>query len=213
MHRKSVLLTILLMLTLSGCSVPKVQDYTHFEPKFDLLDYFAGETYAWGQFQDRSGKVIRRFQVKIQGTVSNQSGVPTLVLDERFLYDDGERQTRVWTIERLPESHPKFEEGLDALYRGTAEDVIGEAIGKVAGNALNWQYVLNMPYKDSTIHLNFNDWMFLQQDGVLMNRATVTKWGFDVGEVTLFFTKSLPEWAQVPVRAQVPAGSDWPDIK
>ncbi len=204
MQRFSIVLSLLLLIGLSGCSVPKIQDYAQVEPKLDLFNYFAGETYAWGQFQDRSGKVLRRFQVKINGSITNESGNTKLVLDERFLYDDGERQTRVWTIESLPKTHPQFEEGLDALYRGTASDVIGEAIGKVAGNALNWKYVLNMPYKDSTINLNFNDWMFLHQDGILMNRADVSKWGFHVGEVTLFFSKSLP---------QAPAGSNWSTIK
>jgi hypothetical protein len=31
--------------------------------------------------------------------------------------------------------------------------------------------------------------MYLQPDGVLINRATVSKFGFKVGEVTLFFSK------------------------
>lgn len=179
----------------------KPQDYSNTEPKLELFDYFAGETYAWGQFQDRSGKVLRRFQVFIDGRIHGSGDNKTLTLDERFLYDDGEREQRVWKIQALPKTDSNFEQGLSHLYRGTAGDVVGEAIGKVSGNALNWQYVLEMPYKQSTIRLNFNDWMFLHQDGVLINRAEVTKWGFKVGEVTLTFSKTLP------------AGSDWQNIK
>ncbi|MEA1989344.1 MAG: DUF3833 family protein, partial [Pseudomonadota bacterium] len=70
-----------------------------------------------------------------------------------------------------------------------ADDVIGEAIGESAGNALNWRYTLDLPYKDSTIHVAFNDWMFLHSKDTMMNIASVTKWGFNVGEVTLFFNK------------------------
>jgi len=197
----AVFMSIALVVGMAGCSMHKPQDYSGQQPALELFDYFAGKTYAWGQFQDRSGKVLRRFQVLIDGSIQAGPQGKQLVLDERFLYNDGEREQRIWTIDALPKTHPQFEDGLDYLYRGTAGDVIGEAIGKVAGNALNWKYVLEMPYKDSSIRLNFNDWMFLHEDGVLVNRAKVTKWGFDVGEVTLTFSKSLP------------AGADWSQVK
>lgn len=74
-------------------------------------------------------------------------------------------------------------------YKGTAGDVVGPAYGKSAGAAFNWQYTLDLPYKNSSIHVKFDDWMFLQTDKVMLNKAKVTKWGFTVGEVTLFFTK------------------------
>jgi hypothetical protein len=31
--------------------------------------------------------------------------------------------------------------------------------------------------------------MFLQPDGVLINRARVSKWGITIGEATIFFVK------------------------
>lgn len=163
---------------LAGCSGPKVQDYAHTEPKLDLFSYFAGETQAYGQFQDRSGAVKRRFKVAITGTIKED----VLTLDERFVYDDGEHEQRVWVIKRLAENH----------YSGTAGDVIGEAQGHSAGSVFRWRYTLDLPYKDSSIHVKFDDWMFLQSDGVMLNRAQVSKWGFNVGEVTLFFSKAQP---------------------
>ena len=54
---------------------------------------------------------------------------------------------------------------------------------------MNWRYTLQLPYKGSTINVKLNDWMFLQPDGVLVNRATVSKFGFKVGEVTIFFQR------------------------
>ncbi len=166
------------LVLLAGCSSPKVQDYAQTEPKLDLFSYFAGETQAYGQFQDRSGAVKRRFKVAITGTIKDQ----VLTLDERFLYDDGETEQRVWTIKRLADNH----------YSGTAGDVIGEAEGHSAGSVFNWRYTLDLPYKDSSIYVKFDDWMFLQADDVMLNRAQVTKWGFNVGEVTLFFSKAQP---------------------
>lgn len=170
-----------LALLLTGCSTVKVQDYAKQEPKFELFDYFKGQTKAWGQFQDRGGLVIRRFTVDITGTVSADG--KQLILDERFIYNDGEKEQRIWTINKTG----------DDKFSGTAGDVIGEARGESAGNAFNWAYVLDLPYKDSTIHVNFDDWMYLQDDTTLLNRAFVTKWGFKVGEVTLFFKKDLSE--------------------
>lgn len=150
-------------------------------PKLDLFEYFKGKTQAYGQFQDRSGKVLRRFEVDITGTIDESGN--KLTLDERFVYNDGEKQTRVWVITRV---------GNDQ-YRGTAGDVVGEAQGIVAGNTLNWKYTLDLPYKNDSIHVQFDDWMYLHNKDVMLNRAKVTKFGFSVGEVTLFFSKKLSE--------------------
>ena len=173
---RTFLLAVCALLVLAGCGSPQVQDYADTEPKLDLFSYFAGKTQAYGQFQDRSGAVKRRFSVDITGTVNDD----VLTLDERFIYDDGEHEQRIWVIKRLDEN----------LYSGTAGDVIGEAQGRSAGSVFTWRYTLDLPYKDSSIHVKFDDWMFLQPDGVMLNRAQVSKWGFKVGEVTLFFSKA-----------------------
>lgn len=175
---RTFFLAVCALLVLAGCGSPQVQDYADTEPKLDLFSYFAGKTQAYGQFQDRSGAVKRRFSVDITGTVNDD----VLTLDERFVYDDGEHEQRIWVIKRLDEN----------LYSGTAGDVIGEAQGRSAGSVFTWRYTLDLPYKDSSIHVKFDDWMFLQPDGVMLNRAQVSKWGFKVGEVTLFFSKAQP---------------------
>jgi hypothetical protein len=174
--KKAYFLSALLFtLVLTGCSNMKVEHYAHTQPKLDLFDYFEGKTYAWGQFQSRSGELKRRFYVDITGTIKGN----TLTLDEQFVYDDGETEQRIWVIERTAPNQ----------YQGTAADVIGKAFGQTAGAVFNWRYTLDLPYGNSTIHVQFDDWMFLQPDGVLLNRAMVKKWGFKVGEVTLAFSK------------------------
>lgn len=163
---------------LTGCSSMSPTTYEHTQPKLDLFDYFEGQTMAWGQFQSRSGELQRRFTVDIKGKVNGD----TLVLDEQFVYDDGETEQRIWTIKKVG----------DNQYEGSAGDVIGKAFGQSSGSVFNWRYTLDLPYKDSSIHVKFDDWMFLQTDQVMLNRAKVTKWGFRVGEVTLFFQKPDP---------------------
>lgn len=168
---------------LAGCSAAPVEKYAHLTPRFDLMTFFSGHTKAWGQFQNRRGDLIRRFEVNIHGTVSDTSQGKKLVLDEHFLYDDGEKQYRQWVIAEIAPNR----------YEGKAGDVIGTAKGISAGPVLNWRYTLDLPYKGDSLHVQFDDWMFLQPDNTLINRAEVTKWGFKVGEVTLFFQKSRKE--------------------
>jgi hypothetical protein len=160
---------------LAGCAAPEVQHYRAATPQLDLARYFAGTTDAWGMFQHRSGAVVKRFQVEITG-VSNGD---TLTLDERFRYDDGSRQRRLWTLTR---------DGA-GRWRGTAADVEGEATGELAGNALRWQYTLLLPVDGQTYAMQFDDWMFLIDDCTMLNRASMRKFGVELGQVTLSFRR------------------------
>lgn len=166
---------LLAVLLLSACTGPRIADYATTTPALDLFGYFAGTTRGYGMVQERDGTLIRRFTVDITGTVTGN----ILTLDERFVYDDGEKQQRIWTIERLA----------DGRYRGTAGDVVGAAAGEIAGAALQWRYTLRLPARGREWELAFNDWMFLHDGRVLMNRAEFSKWGIRLGEVTLFFVK------------------------
>ena len=170
------LVLLLLPLTLlAGCSAMQPKDFEGTSPRFDLFAYFEGQSRAWGVFQGRSGELKRQFTVDIRGEVDGDR----LTLTEDFVYADGETQQRIWRISRLDEHR----------YQGRADDVVGAAEGVAYGQALNGRYTLRLPYGDGTVDVKFDDWMFLQPDGVLMNRATVSKFGFKVGEVTLFFVK------------------------
>jgi hypothetical protein len=152
-----------------------VEQYRDPTPRFALEDYFLGQTRAWGIYQNRRGEVERQFTVDILGKMVGGN----LVLEEDFIYADGTLNRRVWTITKIDEHH----------YEGRAADVIGHATGKIYGNALNWAYTLDLPYKGGTVKVKFDDWMFLQQDGMLINRAKMTKFGFFLGDVTLVFRR------------------------
>ena len=167
---------IVTLLFLTSCSSDmNINDFSNNKPKFKLEEYFNGKTEAWGMFHDRFGNLKRSFKVDILGILDSD----TLTLDEKFVYDDGEKDTRIWTIKILG----------DDKYSGEASDVVGKAKGVASGNALNWRYKLNLKVKDSTIVVDFDDWMFLQDKGVLINRAEVKKWGLNIGVVTITFFK------------------------
>ncbi|MEM7569842.1 MAG: DUF3833 domain-containing protein [Pseudomonadota bacterium] len=167
---------VLCALTLSACGGgAKISDFQSSTPTFVLEDYFLGETKAYGLFEDRFGKYRRQFVVDIKGSMEGD----TLVLVEDFVYDDGETEQRIWRITK----------NADGTYRGTFGDIIGEATGEQAGNALHWTYKMNLKVGDDTWKVGFDDWMLLQQDGVLINRAYISRWGFEIGSVTLSFIK------------------------
>lgn len=173
-----LLLGVLLITPLlSGCtSAMKIEDYKKNTPTLDLFTYFNGETRGWGMFQDRSGNLKRQFVVDIKGTVTNDG---KLILEEDFVWSDGEVSRRVWTITRQNPTN----------FTGEASDVIGVAKGVSSGNALNWNYDLLLPVDGKTYKVHFDDWMFLQPDGVLLNRAKMSKFGFTLGEVFISFKK------------------------
>jgi hypothetical protein len=172
---KSLIGSLIITLSLTGCSSMKLQDFKQSQPKLALFDYFKGKTSAWGIFEDRFGNVRRQFQVDIEGLIEGNE----LTLDEKFQYSDGEKDQRIWRIRKTG----------DQTFEGKADDVIGTAKGEVQGNALHWTYYLNLKVGDSSYKVYFDDWMFLQPGGVMINRASLSKWGIDIGYVTLFFKK------------------------
>ena len=170
-------LVLLLSLTfLSACGGMKPEDLAGKEPRLLIEDYFEGRSTAWGIFQDRFGTLRRSFKVEIEGTWDGE----TLTLVEDFVYDDGEEERRTWRIRKTGEHD----------YQGRAEGVIGVAAGRAFGNALHWRYDFDLKVGDSTWRVTFDDWLFLQDDGILINRAAVTKFGIEIGEVTLVFRKA-----------------------
>lgn len=162
---------------LSGCSAA-VKDYSSNQPSLDLQEYLQGPLKAWGIFQNRSGLVVRQFEVQIEA--SWEGNIGTLVED--FQFADGEQQQRIWTITKLNDNH----------YVGKAGDVIGEAKGESYGNAMQWRYTMALDVDGKTYHVKFDDWMFLIDDRTLVNRAKMKKLGFTLGEVTLFFQRQTP---------------------
>lgn len=164
-----------LMIGLAGCAGVQPQQYAGESPEFLVEEYFDGRVLAWGMFQKRNGEVARRFTVDIDGSVDGNR----ITLDERFVYDDGETERRVWEIEKLDEN----------TYEGSAGDVVGTATGQRYGNALNWRYTLALEVDGRTWNLQFDDWMYLVDEDTLINTADVTKFGFRVGTVTLFFRR------------------------
>lgn len=171
------ILSLFCLLLVSACAVTDVNIYKNESPKLDLEKFFIGKTDAWGIFQKRSGEVVKRFHVEIEGKRIGEE----LVLDEKFTYSDGSKQQRIW---RLSKSS-------SGSWTGKADDVKGNAAGELAGNAFKWQYVLLLPVDGTVYEMHMDDWMYLVDENTLVNRTKMSKFGFELGEVSIFFRRRL----------------------
>ncbi len=176
-YLRQTMLTLLVMLSVSGCTLTiDGNDYVQQPPKFSLEQFFTGNVTAWGIVQNRSAEVVQRFIVDIDGTV--QDGV--LVLDETFEYIVGEGVTeRVWRLTPQP----------DGTYLGEAGDINGQATGQAFGSAFNFVYEMDLTVDGTTYNVQFDDWFFALDDTTLMNRSYIKKVGIVVAEVTIFMQK------------------------
>ncbi|MDB2415455.1 DUF3833 domain-containing protein [Rickettsiales bacterium] len=173
MKKISILLTGVLIM-LSGCG-NNLEYYKNSTPKADIKEYFNGKIKAWGLVQDWRGRVTTRFDVDMVGSWKGDIGT----LEEDFRYYDGKVQKRIWTITKND----------DGTYQGTASDIVGKATGSTQGSAVNWAYVMDIPVDGKTYRLKLDDWMWQMNDGVLINRSYLKKFGITVAELTLFMQK------------------------
>ena len=162
-------------LALTGCASQNIDSYASQQPVLDLRSYFNGTLTAYGIFTDRSGAVVKRFTVLMVCTWRGNEGV----LDESFSYSDGTTQKRIWHLTQWPEGR----------YTGRADDVVGEATGQSRGNAFHWTYTLALPVDGKVYEVQFDDWMYLITENVMLNKASMRKFGFKLGEVQLAFTR------------------------
>ncbi|WP_020208373.1 DUF3833 domain-containing protein [Gilvimarinus chinensis] len=171
---RALILTCLLLV--QACAGPDIQTYQGRTPAFAPEEFFQGKLVAHGVVKDRAGEVTRSFQADINASWTDGIGT----LDEHFVFDDGEKQTRVWTL--TPTSAHQFD--------ATAGDVIGTGHGVVAGNALNLKYTLEIDYRGDKLALAVDDWMWRVSDDVVINQSTLRKWGFTVGSIQLVIRKT-----------------------
>lgn len=165
-------------MSLSGCAGKNAILHNHLsEPKFDFFSYFEGEVIGTGMVLNWRGHVIRQFTVVMQGSLSSQH---QLVIDESFVFNNGEKQSRQWVVSPLANNE----------VTGKANDTIGNAQGRMLGNTMNWRYRLKIPYRGRSLAVDFDDWMYLQQDKrYLINKVTMRKFGLPVGSLVICFDK------------------------
>lgn len=145
--------------------------------KLVLEDFFRGRLVAEGVFRNTRDNTSRGLEVKMHGTWDGT----TLTLVEDFVFSDGEKDRKTWRFTKVAEG----------VYRGTREDVIGEADVRQAGDDVRLTYTARVKTKEgSSYDIRFDDLLRLTDRRTVLNTATLKAfWFFPVGEVELVIRK------------------------
>ncbi len=170
MHKFLMLITMFV----GGCSMSP-EKYENFEPRMDFKEYFTGPVQAWGIVQDWKGDIVQRFDIDMEGVWQGNEGE----LREVFRFYDGTTMNRKWYVTKVNDNY----------YEGKADDVLNTATGHIHGNAIRFKYQMELPMDGKKYKVSLDDWMFRMNDGVLINRNYIKKFGIKVAEFTIFMKK------------------------
>lgn len=151
-----------------GFAAQRPDDYSK-GPQFDIRKHLDGPLLCEGVVYGPTGRVASRFVADMEARWTGNTGTMT----EEFRYDSGARQSRRWT----------FTLGNDGTIRAEAPDVVGTGTGVQKGSAMHLRYRIRLP-EDSGGHvLDTVDWMYLMENGTIMNRSQFRKFGIPVAEL------------------------------
>jgi Protein of unknown function (DUF3833) len=144
-------------------------DYTGTGPVFDLRLHLSGSMSCEGVIFGPTGRVTSRFVADMQGSWTG----PTGTLAEVFRYDSGTVQHRAWTLALEP----------GGKIIATAPDVVGQGTGQVEGSGVVLRYRIRLTPEAGGHVLDVTDWMYLLENGTIMNRSQFRKFGIKVAEL------------------------------
>jgi hypothetical protein len=161
--------------TISSCVSSNISPSQSNQPVLKIQDYFNGNIKAHGIFLNRKGQVTRFFSIDMKGHWHENHGS----LREFIHYNDGKTQLREWQFTLQDANH----------FTATAGDAVGFARGTQFGNTVQMAYTLNVPVDNSSYALNFNDSIYKIDDGKIINRTTISKFGINLGEIIITYDK------------------------
>lgn len=152
-----------------GFGAQRSADYADTAPAFDMKIHLGGEMISEGVLFGPSGKVATRFVA----TMSGKWVGDTAVLAEEFRYSSGGSLSRAWNITL----------GQGGVFTATASDIIGLAEGQVSGSTVRMTYRLRLAEDAGGHVLDVVDWLYLVEDGTILNKSEMRKFGVKVAEL------------------------------
>ena len=153
----------------AGFSSQRPAQYAGLGPVFDPRHHLNGPILCEGVIYGPLGRVTARFVARIEGRWDGNRGT----LTEHFRYDSGDVQDREWRLSL----------GNDGTIKAEADDVVGTGTGTISGPTVQMTYNLRLPQKGGGHVLSVNDWMYLTENGTIMNRSQFRKYGIKVAEL------------------------------
>lgn len=176
MKKIFTIFSTILCLLLPGCRLQKLQNYENRVPKIKMQEFFNGKVEGWGIIFDWKGMMTRSFTITMIGSWDENNAGP---LSEDFIFDDGSTLHRLWQAQFFP----------DGSYVATASDIVGQAKGQENGCAVQTNYVITLPYNDSSINISMDDWCYQIDEKTIINKAIMKKFGIKVGELIICLKK------------------------
>lgn len=152
-----------------GFRSQKPTQFASLGPAFDPRRDLSGPIVCEGVIYGPTGRVTSRFVAQMDGKWEGNRGV----LSERFQYDNGEAQDREW----------RMTIGNDGVMRAEADDVVGVGQGTVSGPTVQMLYNLRLPKSAGGVVVSVTDWMYLAENGTIINRSQFHKFGIKVAEL------------------------------
>ena len=157
------------MLRLPRFKSQKLSDYAGTGPRFDIRQHLVGAMISEGMIYGPTGRVVSRFVAEMQGEWRGASGH----LRESFRYATGAQQNREW----------RLTEGNDGQIIALADDIIGQGVGGAESCAFCMRYRIKLPDDAGGHVLSVTDWMYLLENGTILNRSQMRKFGVKVAEL------------------------------
>lgn len=167
--------SICISVLLAGCAAMPSAPVPQRGPRFAPERFFAGRTFSSGVFENVAGKPRERFRTVAHGRLRGD----VLTLRQKFTFENGRTQERLWQIRRVGNGE----------YEGVANDVVGVARGRATGNTFRFRYTVALKPGNPLFNVRLDQVMTLRVDGVLENRAVISKLGVKVSEVTEQFRR------------------------
>lgn len=145
------------------------QVYSETGPEFILQEHLSGRIISEGLFYGPTGRVTSSFVAEMNGEWQGDIGT----LTENFTHSNGRTQQRKWHLTVGPGN----------AFTATADDIVGEAQGVVSGSTAMLEYRITLPEHAGGHTLTATDWMYLTENGVILNRSEMCKFGIKVAEL------------------------------
>lgn len=165
----AVFFSFILMFRLFGFRAQKPQDYVNGGPEFDIRTHLNGPLICEGVLYGPTGRVTSRFVADMHGSWDGNKGH----LVENFHFDSGTKQKREWFLTSKN----------DGTFDAEAPDVVGTGEGVQMGSAIKLNYRIKLADSAGGHELDTTDWMYLLDNGTLVNRSQMRKFGIKVAEL------------------------------
>lgn len=165
----AVVMVVLIARRFLGFTAQRPADYAAMAPQLDIRQHLSGPILCEGVIYGPTGRVTSRFVAEMEGLWDGNRGI----LDEHFHYASGEVQHRQWRLTL----------GNDGVVKAEADDLTDPGRGKQEGAGLQLRYRIRLPDHAGGWVLDVTDWMYLMENGTIINRSQFRKFGIKVAEL------------------------------